>query len=117
VFAARKVDDHITVDLHDVSAADLMKGLSKVGAAALVHRDGAEAKAGEPLARRFSLKAENSPTEAVTRLLGQIFGEAATVKSADPKALMSIDLENVTLGDLRGVLAKTTGIRVDAASK
>jgi hypothetical protein len=118
VFAAKKLDDQFTVDVENASASDLMAGLAKIGAAAVVERKvGAEEKADNPLTRRFSLKAENVPTEAVSRLLAEIFGTAINVKAADPSGTVSLDMENVILSDVRDDLPRIAGIKLDPVSE
>ncbi len=113
-FAAKKVDDHFTVDVENASAADLMNGLSKVGAAALLdHKGGPQEKAEGPFKQHFSLKADRVPTGTVSRLLGEIFGDSVKISTADPNAPISLDLENVTLGDLRIELPRVSGIKVE----
>lgn len=108
VFVSKKAGDEFTVDLDNVAAADLLKGLGKLGAVAVLEQDGPI----EPRTSRFSLKAENIPAVTVAQLLGEIFGGAAVAKSADPQAPVSLDLQQVTLEDVRTVLPRLTGIRV-----
>ena len=118
VFAAKKMGDHFTVDVENASVADLMHGLSKVGATALLDRkDGPEEKANRPFSVRFSLKAEKVPAATVSRLLDEIFGSSVNVKTADPKGIVSLDMENVTLGDIRGELPRVAGIKLEPAGK
>jgi hypothetical protein len=113
VFAAKKANDSLTVDIEDASVKDLMAGLGKIGAAAVLHRSAsAKEKAALPMARHFSLKANNVPAETVSRLLSEMFGDAFTFKSTDPKGIISLDLENVTLGDIRNALPKMAGIKL-----
>ena len=40
-----------------------------------------------------------------------MFGDAFTFKATDPKEIVSLDLAGVTLGDLRSILPRVTGIR------
>ena len=90
-----------------------MAGLGKIGAAAVLHRSAsAEEKAALPMARRFSLKANSVPAETVSRLLSEMFGDAFTFNSTDPKGIVSLDLENVTLSDIRNALPKMAGIKL-----
>lgn len=113
IFAAKKVDDSLTVDIENASAKDLMAGLGKIGAAAVLHRSAnADEKAALPMARPFSLKANSVPAETVSRLLSQMFGDAFTFTPKDPKGIVSLDLENVTLGDIRNALPKMAGIEL-----
>jgi hypothetical protein len=114
IFAAKKTDDHFTVDVENASASDLLTGLAKIGAAAMLDRKtGPEDKADSPFSRRFSLKAEKVPSETVSLLLGQIFGESVSIKNADPKGMLSLDLESVTLNELRTELPRISGIKVE----
>jgi hypothetical protein len=118
IFAAKKADDHFTVDIENASASDLMTGLAKIGAAAMLDRKiGPEEKADHPFDQRFSLKAENVPTATVSLLLGQIFGDSVNVKNADPKGMVSLDLESVTLKELRTELPRISGIKVEPAKE
>lgn len=117
VFAAKKVDDQFTVDIENASVEDLMVGLSKIGATAVLNRRGPEEKADRPFARRFSLKAENVPTEAVSRVLSEIFGDSVSIRMADPNGTVSLDLENVTLADIRGVLPRIAGIKLETPAR
>lgn len=113
IFAAKKVDDSLTVNIENASAKDLMTGLGKIGAAAVLHRSAnADEKAVLPMARHFSLKANSVPAETVSRLLSELFGDAFTFNSKDPKGIVSLDLENVTLGDIRNALPKMAGIKL-----
>lgn len=117
-FAAKKVDDSLTVDIENASAKDLMAGLGKIGAAAVLHRSAsAEEKAALPMARQFSLKANSVPAETVSRLLSELFGDAFTFQSKDPKGIVSLDLENVSLGDIRSALPKMAGIKLEAVQQ
>ena len=112
IFAARKAEASLTVDIEDASARDLMEGLGKLGAAAVLQRfDGSDEKAAQPMARRFSIKAYDTPAETVSRLLSEMFGDAFTFKATDPKEIVSLDLAGVNLRDLRSILPRVTGIR------
>jgi hypothetical protein len=112
VFAARKANASLTVDIEDASAKDLMEGLGKLGAAAVLQGSaGSDEKAAQPMARRFSIKAHSAPAETVSRLLSEMFGDAFTFKATDPKEIVSLDLAGVTLRDLRSILPRVTGIR------
>jgi hypothetical protein len=111
VFVPSKTDDEFTVDLNNVRALDLLKGLAKLGAVAVLERQDGPV---DPRTDRFSLKAENAPAATVAQLLGEIFGSAGVAKAADSEALVSLDLEDVALEDVRSVLPRLTGIRVSA---
>jgi hypothetical protein len=117
-FAPNKAGDTFTVDVENASATDLMAGLAKIGATAMVDRpSGPEEKAARPFSRRFSLKAENVPTATVSHLLEQIFGESIKVQTADPKGKVSLDLEHVTLHDLQIELPRISGIKVEPVTE
>jgi hypothetical protein len=113
VFAAKKANDSLTVDIENASAQDLMVGLGKLGAAAVLQRSAsAEEKAAQPMARHFSMKAHSAPAETVSRLLSEMFGDAFAFEATNPKEIVSLDLENVTLGDLRSALPRMAGIKL-----
>lgn len=104
LFFPKKANDQLTVEFREVPAADLLKGLAKIGAVAVMEgRDGVA---------RVSLRAENVESAMVASLLRQLFGEAVAVKAEQPGSPVTLDFENVTLGALQDTLHKVTGIRV-----
>ena len=115
VFAASKADDLFTVDLSEVSGTDLLSGLSKLGAVAIQDRrdiERNEKAGGAPLDVRVSFKAEKVQAATVARLLQGLLGEKAALQVADPSSLVTLDVEQASVRELRAVLAKIAGVRV-----
>jgi len=108
VFVASKPDDIFDVELDRVSATDLLTGLAKHGAAAFR----APQKAERPLGAEVSFKAEKAQAATVVKLLQELGGAGASISAADPAALVTLDVEQVSLSELRLVLSKAAGIRV-----
>ncbi|MBW8877537.1 MAG: hypothetical protein JF614_21430 [Acidobacteria bacterium] len=108
VFVASKSDDVFDVELDRVSATDLLTGLAKHGAAAFR----APQKAERPLGAEVSFKAEKAQAATVVKLLQELGGEGVSLSAADPTTLVTLDVEQVSLSELRLVLSKSAGIRV-----
>lgn len=90
--------------------AEMIASLSEVGVVA--SRDEAGGEIGAQASKRFTLKGEEIPVSAVGKLLIRLFGDEIDLEISDPDVLVSIDIENATLEDIRNLLPELTGIRI-----
>lgn len=112
LFVASKTAAPFNVSFHDATPADVLHGFSKLGAALVLTDDRGPRQKGVG-GLRVSLKAEDIDLEAVAQVLEEALGEGFNIRLLSKGELVSVDLRDIELAEVRQALSRFAGIRVE----